>query len=234
MENRMYDTYENTVAQYGDFEIPIPTYEVDNKIDFSVIVAILLRSNVKTKEDNYRYINYNRLNKDAICKECDISRTTLDRRLKCLQEENIITLEQTSKGYVYIIRHSKDNRYFVSVQHRLLKNILKYTNKDAMKVYILLKIQIELLGNKRPMTNAYIASQMGLDPSSEIVLSNVSSWTNALANNGFIEKEHHIVYEKIEEGKIIIERVDTTYELNDLDTWKKKKDKGVLKTSNRR
>lgn len=234
MEDRMYNTYENTVAPYGDFEMPIPTYEFDKKIDFSVIVAILLCSNGNPKEDNYRYINYNRLNKNAICKECGISRKTLDRRLKYLQEKNIITLEKTSKGFVYIIRHSKDNRYFVSVQHRLLKNMLKYTNKDAMKVYILLKIQIGLLGNRRPMTNAFIASQMGLDPRSGRVLSNISSWTNTLANNGFIEKEHYRIYDTNEVGAAIIKRVDTTYKLNDLDTWKKKKNKGILETSNRR
>lgn len=233
MEDRIYNTYENTVAIYGDFEMPIPTYEFDRKIDFSVIVAILLCSNGNPREEDFRYINYNKLNKDAICRDCGISRKTLDRRLKYLQEKNIITLEHTSKGYVYIIRHSKDDRYFVRVQHRLLKNLLRYTNKDAMKVYILLKIQIELLKNKRPMTNAFIASQLGLDPRSGRVLSNIGSWTNALANNGFIEKKHHRFYGVNDQGKSIIEKVETVYELNDLETWRRKKDKGVQKISSR-
>lgn len=233
MEEMIYNTYEGDIESYGEFELPIPTYEFDRKIDFSVIVAMLLRSNGNPKEEDYRYVDYNKLNKNAICKECKISRATLDRRLKYLEEKNIITLEKTSKGYIYIIRYSKDGRYYVTIQHRLLKNMLKYTNKDAMKVYILLKIQIELLGNKRPMTNAFIASQLGYSTSSQKNLDNIGSWTNTLANNGFIEKTHHRIYTTNEQGKTIIERVDTYYKLNDLDTWNRKKDKGVHKTSNR-
>ncbi|GAA0093039.1 hypothetical protein UT300009_30690 [Paraclostridium bifermentans] len=233
MEEMIYNTYEGEIESYGEFELPIPTYEFDRKIDFSVIVAMLLRSNGNPKEEDYRYVDYNKLNKNAICKECKISRATLDRRLKYLEEKNIITLEKTSKGYIYIIRYSKDGRYYVTIQHRLLKNMLKYTNKDAMKVYILLKIQIELLGNKRPMTNAFIASQLGYSTSSQKNLDNIGSWTNTLANNGFIEKTHHRIYTTNEQGKTIIERVDTYYKLNDLDTWNRKKDKGVHKTSNR-
>ena len=58
MENLIYNSYEEDIEAYGDFEMPVPTYEMNKKIDFSVIVALLLRSNSNTKTDNHRYIDY--------------------------------------------------------------------------------------------------------------------------------------------------------------------------------
>ena len=56
MEEIIYNTYEEDLEVYGDFNLPVPTYEMDKKIDFSVIIALLLRSNSNTKTDNHRYI----------------------------------------------------------------------------------------------------------------------------------------------------------------------------------
>lgn len=228
LENLVYNTYEGDVAVYGDFEMPVPTYEMDKKIDFSVIIAILLRSNSNTKTDNHRYIDYSRLNKKAICEECKISLRTLERRLKYLEEKNIITTENTKRGLVYIINYSLDGKYYVTIQHRILKNLLKYTNKDAMKVYILLKIQCDLLKNTRPMSNAYLCSLLGYPTNNERNLTNMGSWTNTLANNGFIEKIQNRVYHTNEDGKQVILRTDTYYKINTLETWNKKKEKGVV------
>ena len=221
LEPVAFNTYEGDVAIYGDFALPVPTYEFDKKIDFSVILSILLVSNGNPKEDDYRYINYNRLNKDAICKECGISRKTLERRLQYLDEKNIITLEKTSKGYVYIIRCSKDGKYFVSVQHKLLKDMLKCINKEAIRVYMLLKVQLDRLKNERPMTNAFIASQLGYSVNSKNNLDKIGSWTNMLVDNGFIKKRQYRVYKESSFGKAIIGRVDTYYQLNDLKPLKK-------------
>lgn len=228
LENLVYNTYEGDVAVCGDFEMPVPTYEMDKKIDFSVIIAILLRSNSNTKTDNHRYIDYSRLNKKAICEECKISLRTLERRLKYLEEKNIITTENTKRGLVYIINYSLDGKYYVTIHHRILKNLLKYTNKDAMKVYILLKIQCDLLKNTRPMSNAYLCSLLGYPTNNERNLTNMGSWTNTLANNGFIEKIQNRVYHTNEDGKQVILRTDTYYKINTLETWNKKKEKGVV------
>ena len=135
MENLIYNSYEEDIAIYGDFELPVPTYELTKKMDFSVIVALLLRSNVNTKTDSHRYIDYSKINKKAICEECKISLKTLERRLKYFEEKNIITVQNTKRGLVYIINYSLDGKYYVTIHHRILRNLLKYTNKDAMKVY---------------------------------------------------------------------------------------------------
>lgn len=228
MEELIYNSYEEDLAIYGDFELPVPTYEINQKIDFSVIVALLLRSNSNTNTDNHRYIDYSKINKKAICEECKISRQTLDRRLKYLEEKNILQTKNTSRGLTYIINYSLDGKYYVVIHHRILKNLLKYTNKDAIKVYILLKIQCDLLQNKRPMTNSFLCTQLGYSSSSKKNLENIGSWTNTLANNGFIEKIQNRIY-KEENGKRVIDRVDTYYKVNTIDTWKSKSDKGVVK-----
>lgn len=227
-ENLVYNTYEGDVAIYGDFEMPVPTYEMNKKIDFSVIVAFLLRSNSNTKTDNHRYIDYSRLNKKAICEECKISRQTLERRLEYLEEKNIITTQTTKRGLVYIINYSLDGKYYVTIHHRILKNLLKYTNKDAMKVYVLLKIQCDLLKNKKPMSNAYLCSLLGYPTNNNRNIDNMGKWTNTLANNGFIEKIQNRVYGKNEDGKPVVLRTDTYYKVNTLETWDKKKGKGVI------
>lgn len=228
MEEMLFNSYDEDVAVYGDFELPVPTYEINQKIDFSVIVALLLRSNSNNKTDNHRYIDYSKINKKAICEECKISISTLDRRLKYLEEKKILTTKNTSRGLAYIINYSKDGKYFVIIHHRILKNLLKYTNKDAIKVYILLKMQCDNMGNKRPMSNAYLCSQLGYSPNSKKNLENIGSWTNTLANNGFIEKIQNRIY-KEENGKKVIDRVDTYYKVNSIESWKGKCDKGVIK-----
>ena len=229
MEQMIYNSYEQDMEVYGDFEIPIPTYELNQKVDFSVIVALMLRSNSNTKEDNHRYVDYSRINKKKICEECKISERTLNRRLKYLEEKNILTTKNTSRGMAYIINYSKDGRYYVTIHHRILKNLLKYTNKDAIKVYILLKIHCEILGNKKPMSNAFLSSQLGYSTSSQSNLDNIGSWTNTLANNGFIEKIQNRIYSTDSKGNKFIERVDTYYKINTLENWNKKKAKGTIK-----
>lgn len=228
MEDLIYNSYEEDLAVYGDFELPVPTYEINQKIDFSVIVALLLRSNSNNKTDSHRYIDYSKINKKAICEECKISVTTLDRRLKYLEEKKILETKNTNRGLVYIINYSLDGKYYVVIHHRILKNLLKYTNKDAIKVYILLKIQCDILENRKPMTNAFLCSQLGYSPNSKKNLENIGSWTNTLANNGFIEKIQDRIY-KEENGKRVIDRVDTYYKVNTIDVWKSKSDKGVVK-----
>lgn len=228
LENLIYNTYEGDVAIYGDFEMPVPTYEMDKKIDFSVIVAILLRSNSNTTTDNHRYIDYSRLNKKAICEECKISRQTLERRLKYLEEKNIITTQNTKRGLIYIINYSLDGKYYVTIHHRILKNLLKCTNKDVLKVYILLKVQCDLLNNTRPMSNAFLCSQLGYPTNNNRNIDNMGKWTNTLANNGFIEKIQNQVYGENEDGKKVIIRTDTYYKVNSLEEWRRKREKGVI------
>ena len=145
-----------------------------------------------------------------------------------LEEKEIITAKSTNRGLVYIINYSKDGKYYVTIHHRILKNLLRYTNKDAMKVYILLKIQCDLLKNTRPMTNAYLCSLLGYPTNNNRNIDNMGKWTNTLANNGFIEKIQSRAYDYNENGKKVITRVDTYYKINDLETWNKKKDKGVI------
>ncbi|EGT2203408.1 hypothetical protein DFW37_17855 [Clostridioides difficile] len=145
MEELIYNSYEKDLAVYGDFELPVPTYELDKKIDFSVIVALLLRSNSNTKTENNRYIDFSRIDKKAICEECNICMRTLKAKLKYLEEKNILATKNTSRGLIYIINYSKDRKYYVTINHKILRKLLLYTNKDVIRVYIVLKVQCDIL-----------------------------------------------------------------------------------------
>ena len=222
--SEIYDTYENTLEKYGDFEVPVPTYEMYKyrDIDFSVIVSLLLRSKINKKEDNYRYVVYSNIDKDKICKECKISRLTLQRRLKYFEEKNILKYKNTDKGLIYIINYSLNDKYYVTVHHRILKNLLKYTNREAIKIYILLKVQCDILNNSKSMSNSYICSLLGYSTKCHRNLHKIGSITNLLAKYGFIEKVQKRIYGTNENGKSNIKYVDTYYKINSLEVWDKK------------
>ena len=89
LKKEILDTYENTVEKYGDLEIQVPTYEMGKDMDFSILISLLLRSKLD-RQKNYRYIDYSYIDKEEVCKECKISKGTLYRKLKYLEEKNII------------------------------------------------------------------------------------------------------------------------------------------------
>lgn len=207
----IYNTYEDDIKIYGDFEIPIPTYDMSKKIDFSVIVALLLRSNSNTKTENYRYIDFSRIDKKAICKECNICVRTLKAKLKYLEEKNILATKNTSSGLIYIINYSKDGKYYVTIKHKILRMLLLSTNKDVIRVYILLKVHCDILKNSKPMTNAYLCSLLGYPTNNNRNIDNMGKWTNTLEELDLIEKSQYRIYHENYEGKRVVLRTDTYY-----------------------
>ena len=217
----LYNTYENTIKVYGDFELPVPTYEINSKVDFRIILALILRSNVNTQTDNYRYIEYSNLNKKEICKECGISRQTFDRKIEYLENIGILSRKQKNNGMIYIINYSKGGKYYITIQHKILKYMLDNIDDDAIKVYLILKIQCDILKNRRPMTNAYICSLLGKSPSSKNNLYKITKGTNILVEHGLINKVQKRIYDKNKDGKTIIIRTDTYYTINTFEVWNK-------------
>lgn len=217
-KNEILDTYENTMKKYGDFEIPVPTYYMGRDMDFSILVSLLLRSKLK-KQGSYRYINYSYIDKDAICNECKISKKTLYRKLKYLEEINILTPKNTENGLIYIINYCKDGKHYVTIHHRILMRLIRDTNKYAIKLYILLKMQCDIFNNN-PMSNAYLCKQLGYSTSSKRNLEKVGSMANLLVKHGFIEKTQNRIHCKDKDGKMVKVRVDTYYRLNGIENFK--------------
>lgn len=210
MSDLIYNTYENDIKIYGDFELPVPTY--DFEIDFRVIISLLLRSNANINESETRYIEYSRLNMDEICKELQISKKTLDRKLKILEEKGIITKKNNSNGLIYSINYSKNGKYFVTIQHKILVKLLEKMDKNAIKLYILLKIQCDLLKNSRAMSNIFLCEQLGYSIKSKKNIDNIGKWSNELEKNGFIEKNQIRRY-KEKNNKKVIKKIDTYYKI---------------------
>lgn len=212
------DTYENTVGKCEDFEIPVPTYEMGKGMDFSILISLLLRSRLD-KQKNYRYINYSYIDKEEVCKECKISKGTLYRKLKYLEGKNILIPNSAENGLIYIINYSRDEKHYVNIHHRILRSLITNTNKYAIKLYILLKMQCDIFNNN-PVSNAYLCKQLGYSTSCQRNLDNISSWSKLLVEHGFIEKVSNRIYGKNEYGKTAIKRVDTYYSLNNIEVFK--------------
>lgn len=214
LDDIIYNTYENTVSIYGDFEMPVPTYAMDKKVDFRVLLALLLRSN-KAKESNTRYVEYSRLNKKQICEECKIIDRTLHRKLKILEERGIIIPKNTNEGLTYFINCSKEGKYFVGIQHKILNYLYKHFDRNIIRVYIVLKIQCDVLKNRGSMNREYLCSILGYSTNSANNKGNIGKWTNTLWEHGLIDKVKKPIYQKNAEGKISIMRVDTYYSIKD-------------------
>lgn len=216
-----YNTYENTIKVYGDFELPVPTYGIKSKADFRIILALILRSNVNAQTDNYRYIEYSSLNKKDIYKECGVSRQTFDRKIEYLERIGILSRKQKSNGLIYIINYSKEGKYYITVHHKILKYMLDNIDNDTIKVYLILKIQCDIFKNRTSMTNSYICRLLGKSPSSKNNLDKITKGTKVLVEHGLINKVQERIYDKNKDGKTIIIRTDTYYSINAFEEWNK-------------
>lgn len=215
LETMEYNTYENNLNVYGDFELPVPTYIFDKKIDFKIIVAMILRSNVNIDRDAYRYLDASKFNKDEVCRECNISRKVLNNKIKYLKEIGIISTINSDRGLVYIINYSKCNRYYVTIPHKFLKTLYDNLDSDSLKIYIILLVQCKYLNNKNPMSNAYICSQMGYSINSSNNLAKIGRCTSKLHDFGFINKRKELIYKMSKNGKFIIQSTNIYYTIKD-------------------
>lgn len=221
-----YNTYETTIKNYGSFELPIPTYVINKKIDFRLLFALLLRSNNNT-EDNYRYIDCVNLNINDLCKELSICRKTFWNKIKYLESVNIITLKNATRGLVMRINYSKNGKYYITLQHEIMHHLLCNLDNNTIKVYIVLKIYCDILNNKRSLTLAELCSQLGYTTNNNRNLNNMSIWTNKLEEENLIEKTRVRIYKKNKLGKQVIDRVDTYYKIIPFIKWKEAQKKST-------
>lgn len=209
----IYNTYEEDIKVYGDFELPVPTYDMSKKMDFRILISLLLRSNSNNKTDNYRYIDFSRIDKKAICEECNICMRTLKSKLKYLEEKRILTTKNTNRGLMYKIHYSLNGKYYVTIPHKVLKKLLSHGDKNVIRVYILLKIQCDIFQNTRPMSNAYLCKLLNYSVDNNRNIDNMGKWTNTLVNLGLIDKSQNRIYHENDEGKRVILRTDTYYKV---------------------
>ena len=208
----IYNTYSNTIAEYGDFELPVPTFVIDKKIDFKLLIALLLRSN-NNIQDDYRYLDYCKLNIKELCMELDISSKTLKSRMKYLEDKGILKYVNSSRGLILRINYNKEGKYYVKVSHATLKCLLESLSNDSIKVYFLLKIYYEIFKNNKPVTLAYLCNQLGYATNNKRNLDNMSRWSNELVEHDLVEKNKFRIYKQNSNGKKVIERVDTYYKI---------------------
>ena len=213
IEKIIFNSYEKNIAKYGDFNLVVPICISDRKIDYRILLAILLRSSSDKSKKGCRYIEYSRIHKKQICKECEISMQTLDRKLKYLIEKNILIAKNASGGLTYYINYSDDTMRYISIPHRILKALYDDIERNAIKVYLFLAIKSKDLVSKKPMSNSYICSNLGYSVKSNNNLSNIGIWTNLLVHKGFIEKKHYKINKTDLNGNNIIVKTDTYYSI---------------------
>ena len=130
-----------------------------------------------------------------------MSEKTLNRHIKAMEKHNIqlLKLSNTKNGIVYHLKSSENNRYYVEVPYKQIKELLDATNKNMLKLFTLLKYMC----NENTFTTIdrkFLCENIGLSVDSDNNLKSIGTMTKALAKLGMIEINQHTKIEVNEDG----------------------------------
>ena len=183
-------------------KVPLPAHNEilrDKKFKYNTFASLMASSNknigdVKGMEfTNYLYDNKIKDVLDFIYDTTGkrISERTFNSHMKNIIDSgyDLVDLQNTPNGLVYLLRAEYDGGYFVTIPFIQLKELLLYTNKNALKIYIFLKDYLKNAkqGEFTPIDRAFIARSVGLSDKSVKNLDAISVILKGLAKSGFIE-----------------------------------------------
>ena len=183
-------------------KVPLPAHNEilrDKKFKYNTFASLMASSNknigdVKGMEfTNYLYDNKIENVLDFIYDTTGkrISERTFNSHMKNIIDSgyDLVDLQNTPNGLVYLLRAEYDGGYFVTIPFIQLKELLLYTNKNALKIYIFLKDYLKNAkqGEFTPIDRAFIARSIGLSGKSVKNLDAISVILKSLVKLGFIE-----------------------------------------------
>lgn len=210
----------NNTDNVSNIDLPIPTFCLnDKKYCAKTYGALMLISNKNTNE-NYRYIYNSNLDLDYLAKELQISKITLKRNIKKLEqlEHNILELVNTKNGLTYKLNYGATNSNgalykYIVINSLILKSLIHKFNSNGIKLYCLLKY---LCDDKtfKALDNKWLCEQIGLSSKCKNNLTVITNIIKELENFGLIEtqKETKIFFNNAENKRIT--KTIKSYRLN--------------------
>lgn len=161
-------------------KIPIPLAHLnDNKFSYIIYSWMVLPENSKlNKEEQYRYLKEEDLNKSKISKESIVSLSTVKRKLPyILSCKDIVEIE---KG---IIKLHKTNK-FILIDENILRLLINEVNENVLKFYFALKYYEGKFGRENLFVSLYrIAGDIGVNMTNR---KRLKEYYQVLSEKGFI------------------------------------------------
>lgn len=219
-----------------NYKLPMPTFCLKEKGYFArEYAALILQSNGSIKimhTEKNRYLYQNKFNIDELANQLSISRATLYRNIKKLDELkcDILKIENTKNGIVYRLNYGIETGYndevhkFVTIQHEMLKELVITFKTPAIKLYCLLCY----LANEtdfKSIDEEFLCNNIGLCGKSESNKNKVRSIVRVLMKCKYIDvkKENKTFWN--EETKNKVNKTIKLYRLCSFEEWKKLNDK---------
>lgn len=209
----------------NELNLPMPTFCLNDKKYCAKEYGFLMTMSKKNTNENHRYVYTNELDIDNIAKELKISKITLKRNIRKLEQldYNILELVNTQNGLVYKLNYGaiKDdgnvNKY-VTINNKMLKTLSCAFNNNAIKLYCLLKFMCDEK-TFRTITNKWLCQQLGLNSDSGKNISVITEITTQLELCGFIESriESKVFYDENLNKKIT--KTIKSYRLTTIDEF---------------
>ena len=229
-------------------KVPLPAHNEilrDKKFKYNTFASLMASSNknigdVKGMEfTNYLYDNKIKDVLDFIYDTTGkrISERTFNSHMKNIIDSgyDLVDLQNTPNGLVYLLRAEYDGGYFVTIPFIKLKELLLYTNKNALKIYIFLKDYLKNAkqGEFTPIDRRFIARSVGLSDKSVKNLDAISVILKGLAKSGFIEIKEAVKKEvsKKDPSKIQVKTI-YAYRICTLAEYLEKDSKAIIKNNN--
>ena len=228
--------------------IPLPAHNEilrDKKFKYNTFASLMASSNknigdVKGMEfTNYLYDNKIKDVLDFIYDTTGkrISERTFNSHMKNIIDSgyDLVDLQNTPNGLAYLLRAEYEGGYYVSIPFIQLKELLLYTNKNALKIYIFLKDYLKNAkqGEFTPIDRRFIARSVGLSDKSVKNLDAISVMLKGLVKSGFIEIKETVKKEvsKQDPSKKQVKTI-YAYRICTLDEYLAKDSKAIIKNNN--
>lgn len=198
---------------------PIPTHKKileDKNYPYNTNVRLIIGSNFNEFNSN-EYRNYIYANTiGELMERLEVinnsgkklmSEKTLDRHIKTMLKNDLklVKLTNTENGLVYHLKTSIEGKYYTKVPYKQIKELLDFSNKNALKIFVLLKYMCSdnegnLKKNFTTIDRKFLCEHIGLCGNSMKNQQIITNITKGLAKLGMIEVEQYTKVEVNEKG----------------------------------
>lgn len=224
-----------------NYSLPVSTYQPymkSKEYDYRLIGALTLNSLYGGSFLNQgveRYMYANNINWEEIAEMVGKKPQAVQRTFKKMlkSELDLFGVDNTKNGVVYKLRYATDNKYYVTINHYMLEELVLSTNSNVLKLYSLMCYHLS--EGRKQMTYDYMCEEIGL--SSKTNRRIVSTMLNTLAKLGYI-KIYEIdtpirKWDAKQKKEIVLTVKGFEYELTTFEEWAQLNESTIKKINKR-
>lgn len=159
--------------------------------DYRLVGLMTIDSKFNVNEDD-RYIYEENIDYEAIAQALKTKsankKLAVSRKINAMAkaDDSLIEKIQTNNGIAYKIRYKTDNKYYVSINSKMIRELATSTNDNMIRLYVIMAVQ--LANGRKQLTYKWLAEQLGMSTNSNQYKTTMKILTTSLAKLGFIRK----------------------------------------------